>query len=483
MSGASAKAPRRNVIMMVSDGFGPASQTYGRSYQQYVHKLPVNYMTPLDTILVGASRTRSASSLVTDSAAGATAFSCALKTYNNAVGVDSDQRPCGTVLEAAKLKGLKTALVVTSRVTDATPAAFSSHVVWRSMESTIAQQQIGDYPLNRTVDLMFGGGLCFFQPNTTRGSCRNDDRDLLEEARKYGWSSVSDRKEFDELSATASLPIHGLFTRHNMAYEIDRDAAKEPALHEMAQKALDIMAHATRDDENGFFMMIEGSKIDLGAHSNDPAVHVHEITAYYKTIEMVKAFVDANPGTVMISVSDHETGGFTLGRQIGSDYPEYIWRPEVIHAVQNSTALMADAIVTVDGKGRRQYIKEMILSNWAGLRNITDVEIDYICDRTRTLEEIRNYLADMISRRASLGWTTHGHTGVDVNLYAYGEAAVKHLRGNHENTDIGDFIANYLDLSLESVTNLLRTAKPFMPPMKDRFTMQSTVADPYHGAA
>ena len=71
---------------MISDGFGPASETFARTYKQYVNKLEYNYVTPLDEILVGSSRTRSFDSLVTDSAAGATAFSCGIKTYNGAIG-------------------------------------------------------------------------------------------------------------------------------------------------------------------------------------------------------------------------------------------------------------------------------------------------------------------------------------------------------------------------------------------------------------
>jgi alkaline phosphatase len=89
-----------NVIMMISDGFGPAS--LARNCYQYSNKLDFGSILPLDTILVGSSRTRSYSSLVTDSAAGATAFSCALMSYNAATGVGPDRKPCGTVLEAAK---------------------------------------------------------------------------------------------------------------------------------------------------------------------------------------------------------------------------------------------------------------------------------------------------------------------------------------------------------------------------------------------
>ena len=107
---------------------GPASETLARNYWAEINTLPFAAMLPLDTILVGSSRTRSASSLVTDSAAGATAFSCIIKTYNGAIGVNVDQVPCATIMEAAKSAGYMTGLVVTSRITHATPASFAAHV-------------------------------------------------------------------------------------------------------------------------------------------------------------------------------------------------------------------------------------------------------------------------------------------------------------------------------------------------------------------
>lgn len=77
---------QRNVIMMISDGFGPSSETFARQYHGWKESLPVKTVFPLDQILVGTSRTQSSSSLITDSAAGATAFACGLKTYNGAIG-------------------------------------------------------------------------------------------------------------------------------------------------------------------------------------------------------------------------------------------------------------------------------------------------------------------------------------------------------------------------------------------------------------
>lgn len=99
---------------------------------------------------------------MTDSSASATAYSCAIKTYNGAVGIDEDGNPCATVLEAAKRAGYTTGMVVTSRITHATPASFASHIYDREMEPEIAEQIVGDQPLGRVTDLLLGGGLSMF---------------------------------------------------------------------------------------------------------------------------------------------------------------------------------------------------------------------------------------------------------------------------------------------------------------------------------
>jgi alkaline phosphatase len=115
-----------------------------------------------------------------------------------------------------------TALVVTSRITHATPAAFSSHVGWRDWENTIAEQQIGYNPLGRTVDLMFGGGECEFLSNTTENSCRADDRDLFIEAKeKFDWDVIhgkGSRQKFDAIKDDVELPLMAIFAPDVSAY-------------------------------------------------------------------------------------------------------------------------------------------------------------------------------------------------------------------------------------------------------------------------
>lgn len=182
-----------------------------RSFRQYTEGLPFDDILVLDKYEIGRSRTRSTSSLVTDSAAGATAFACGIKSYNGAVSTLPDHTPCGTVLEAAKRAGYMTGLVVTTRITDATPACFAAHVNKREEEDRIAEQLLGDYPLGRTVDLMLGAGRGHFLPNTTHGSSRHDNKDLIKDAKGKGYTYVASKKEFDNLRPDFKLPLLGLF--------------------------------------------------------------------------------------------------------------------------------------------------------------------------------------------------------------------------------------------------------------------------------
>ena len=339
---------KRNLIFMVSDGMGPASLSLTRSFRQLVDDIPIDDTLVLDRHFWGTSRTRSSNSLVTDSAAGATAFSCGQKTYNGAIATLDGYTPCGTVLEAAKRAGYMTGLVVTTDITDATPACFASHVDYRMQNDEIALQEVGEGPLGRVVDLMLGGGRCHFLPNSSRGSCRQDGVDVRGIARKHGWLYFDDRQGFDTLQEgrNVTLPTLGLFAAGDFPFELDRRnmADMYPSLSEMATAALRALDLATRDSDKGFFraypfrplssrncqrrafvlprllqlhtdskcpvVMIEGSRIDHAGHINDPAAQVREVLEYDKTFDTVLRFIDeSNVEGVLVATSDHETGG------------------------------------------------------------------------------------------------------------------------------------------------------------------------------
>ncbi|KAF3092364.1 hypothetical protein TWF569_003587 [Orbilia oligospora] len=459
------KAPKnnkkRNLIFMVSDGMGPASLSLTRSFRQFTENLPIDDILTLDKHFIGSSRTRSSNSLVTDSAAGATAFSCGLKSYNGAISILPDGNPCGTVLEAAKAAGYMTGLVVTTSITDATPACFNSHVNMRWEQDRIAEQQIGDHPLGRVTDLMFGGGLCHFMPNTSIGSCRGDDRDLIKEARKSGWqfAYTIDGFKYLRMGKFVKFPIMGLWAPADIPYDIDRKDTEYPSLAAMAETAITALELETRNSDKGFFLMIEGSRIDHAGHGNDPAAQVREVRAYDKAFEVVRRKIDEmETETIVISTSDHETGGLSTARQLHETYPDYLWYPSVLANASHSSEYMAKLLADFPERGKMkvtEYIKDELLP----LQKITDADDEEVAKLVKAkIDGLSSaYVwADMISRRAQIGWSTHGHSAVDVNIYAYPPEAAKKLWGNHENTEIGEFLRNYLDVDVDAITKKLR---------------------------
>ncbi|EST09092.1 Alkaline phosphatase [Kalmanozyma brasiliensis GHG001] len=479
-----------NVIQLISDGFGPTSETYAREYMQSAKGLAWNVTLPLDKLLVGEVRTRSTDSLVTDSAASATAYSCGLKSVNAYIGVDTDKKPCGTVLEGAKAKGYNTALVTTSRITHATPASYSAHVDDRDAEDEIASQQIGRYVLGRQVDMLWGGGKRHFLPNTTSPGIRTDGRNLIQEAKENcGFNIVNNRTDFDALQGgyALKLPSLGLFASSHMAYEIDRNATEQPSLKEMALTAL----NGLRQQNTPYFIMIEGARIDHAAHNNDPVGHIHDILQYNEMVQAVVDWVDENaannedePETVVFSVADHECGGLTLGLQRAEDEEAYYgWYPDVVMNATRSTEFLAGATAKWYAAANRTdadlsaYIKNEVVTKGLGIQDVQDGEISRAVDLAKLKNQIPYtvWLSSIVSWRAHLGWATTGHTGVSVGLY-YHEAKPKDVWsdkykayqkrrssviGSHENTWIGEWIAEYLNLDLASITKTLNNGSDY----------------------
>ncbi|KAL1897095.1 vacuolar alkaline phosphatase [Sporothrix stenoceras] len=458
---------KRNLIFMVSDGMGPASLSLTRSFRQLIEDIPINDTLVLDQHFWGTSRTRSSNSLVTDSAAGATAFSCGRKSYNGAIGTLPDFTPCGTVLEAAKRAGYLTGLVVTTDITDATPACFASHVNYRTQNDEIALHEIGEGPLGHVVDLMLGGGRCHFLANSSSGSCRQDDVNVAGIAQKNGWTYLDDRAGFDslKLGKNVSLPTLGLFAHYNVPFELDRRNMADiyPSLSEMAMTAIRALEEATKDSDKGFFLMIEGSRIDHAAHVNDPAAHVREVLEYDKTFQLVLDFIEkSDVEGVAVSTSDHETGGLAIALQEPGQEPVYNWFPSFLANAKASSEHLAlllrahMASITEAGdiaaqskESLKDWINTNLIIDRLGITDALDEELDMVAAHT---EDATTVFSAILSLRAHVGWSTHGHSAVDVNIYSSGGAAAEQIRGNHENTDVGKFLRDYLGVSVDDIT-------------------------------
>ena len=397
-----------NVILMIADGFGPASLTLAAGC--------ADRPLILTSLLLGTQTTRAADSVVTDSAAAGTAMASGVKTNLGAVGVDAEGRPVRTLLEAAEERGMATGIIVTSRLTHATPATFSSHVPSRDMETEIAAQQ-----LTQGIEVLMGGGKQRYGPH-------------LAAAEGAGYHIVTDRAGFDAIDGT---PVLGLFTDSDMTFEIDRDPALEPSLSEMTAKAIELLDPLP----GGFFLVIEGSRIDHAGHVNDVAAHMRDILAYDAAVRVATDFARKSGATLVVSTSDHETGGMSLGRSVG-ELPYYDWRAEGIRAVQSSGALLAEKLLAADDL-------DLTVRELTGIGELSKK------DRRRLEKpiaagdaaDVQREILKLISRRARIGWTTTGHTGVDVYVFGTGPGSER-FRGRHDNTELALTLAALMELQL-----------------------------------
>ena len=244
---------------------------------------------------IGLIKTSSANDVITDSAAGATAFSAGIKTYNGAIGVDTDTIPVPTLLEEVSKKGLSTGLIATSSIVHATPASFYAHVKSRRQYDDIAA-----FMPTSEVDFFAGGGQKFFNN-------RKDGRNLYSELENNGFQVYTDK-----LPATISEKKEAiLLAEDGMPKKID---GRGDFLPEATQLALEKLAK----EENGFFLMVEGSQIDWGGHANDADYLIGELIDFDKTIGVALDFAKINEETLVIVTADHETGGFTLASDDGN---------------------------------------------------------------------------------------------------------------------------------------------------------------------
>lgn len=416
---------RRNVIFMVMDGTNSDVITLARHYK--------GKPLALDEILAGGVRTHSFRSAITDSAAAATAMATGHKTTVDLIGMipytDTDGiirgRPVANVLEAAKEKGLSTGIIATAPVQHATPAAFSAHSMSRHRMNEISIQQA-----HQNIDVMLGGGKKYSFIN--KGRMPNQ---------------VFTKKEMMDANSRQLL---GLFSEEDMAYDFDRQRLhpEQPSLAEMTKKALKTLNH----NPNGFLLFIEGSKVDFAGHKNDPVGMVSEVLAFDKAVGEALQFAKKDQNTLLIAVADHGNSGLTMGnRRTDQTYPET--PPEqFIEPLKKASLTVTGAVSKL--RPDRKNIKDVL--TYYGLDNLSAGEIK----RVKNEKDIEKAMVRLMAKQANVGFTTRGHSGEDVFLYAFGGEGVIHKpQGLINNTDLAMYVSKHLDLTPLSEL----TEKRFIP--------------------
>ena len=444
---ANAEQPPHNIIMVIADGMGPAYTTGYRYYNDDPNTDHVE-RTIFDKYLVGLASTYPApvSGYVTDSAAGATALSSGIKTYNGAIAVDVNKKPVETVLERAKQYGYKTGAVVTSQVNHATPASYLSHNEYRRNYNEIADSYVDERIDGQLkFDVLLGGGWQYFI---------RDDRQLVSELVEQGVQYIDAYQQLASLDA--QTPALGLFADTGLPFALDD--SNRYRLSTMTKTATRLLTN----QQNGYFLLIEASQVDWAGHANDISAAMAEMDDLAKTIEYLESYVAKQPNTTVILTADHSTGGLTLAA-----HGEYKWQPALLKKQKHSPNAIAEAVLAKSPSktdADSLFNVELTQAEFDSLIDaISEAETKLSAYEQLSTEEqkqqrkpnskylVAKAVKKVIDARTNTGWTSGGHTAIDVPVIALGKYA-EQFEGHQDNTDIAKKVFKLLEFNKEQLS-------------------------------
>jgi len=438
-------SPVKNVILLIPDGCSLSTISAARWYQWLTDsEKPSLYIDPF---ISGTVRTFSSDAPIGDSAPttscymtgepSKTGFVSTYPTYsgvNNILFVDSTKayQPLMTVMEAARIiYGKSLGLVFTSEFPHATPADCSSHSYNRNDYVSIASQMV-----HNKLDVVIGGGVSILGKN---------HRSYLE---SNGYEVITN--DLNALRVSKSKKLWSLFESQSLPYDLDRDASKIPSLQEMTEKAISVLSK----NKKGFFLMVEGSKIDWAAHANDPVGMITEFLAFDRACKAALDFAKKDGNTAVLILPDHGNSGFSIGVRHMSGYDKLT--KEQIFGNSLKFKRTAEGIAN-----------EMNLSDRSEVRNIfrkyTSLELND--SQLLRIDSARNYtkspvpvkeraknqtldyvLAKFMTDNTGFGFTTNGHTGEEVFLASY-HPKNKGPKGVLFNFQINDYLCGLMKLN------------------------------------
>ncbi|MDQ0232141.1 alkaline phosphatase [Metabacillus malikii] len=427
----------KNIIFLIGDGMGPSTIAAHR----YIKDNPSTKemeKTEFDKYLVGMQTTypEDPAQNITDSASAATAMSSGYKTYNNAIGMDNDGQIYDTVLEQAKRDGKATGLVATSEVTHATPASYGAHDESRRNMDAIADDYFDEMiDGNHKIDVILGGGSKNFIPEEGR---KKDSRNLAEEFAADGYSYVTTK---EELLNDDNGQVLGLFANGGLPKLIDRDDSI-PSLEEMTKTAIERLSK----DEEGFFLMVEGSQIDWAEHDNDIVGTMSEMEDFERAFKAAIEFAEQDGETLVVTTADHATGGLTLGSNTkAAANGDYNFHVDPIKAFKKTPDYISAEIFAAGANADVEGIMKKYIDG-SFYSQITAEEIQAVKDAAAAVNgtEIDNAIEAIVNDHSVTGWTTGGHTGEEVPVYAFGPEKSR-FKGLLDNTEQAHIIFDLLE--------------------------------------
>ena len=416
-------------------------------------------LTMMNFPVAGSAQTYDSSSFCPDSASTATSISTGNKTYSGTINMDETKSESYETI-AEKLKdqlGYKVGIVSTVNLNHATPAAFYAHQPSRNNYYEIGQEMISS-----DFDYFAGGGL--LKPDGADGKQKN----LYEAAEEAGYNVVFTKDEAEKVNASSGKTIiidETLADSDAMSYDMDLENG-EWALKDYVKKGIEVL-----NNDKGFFMMVEGGKIDWACHANDAASTISDTLALDEAIQEAVAFYNEHPDETLILVTgDHETGGLTIGFA-GTDYDTFLTNlknqkmsyakydsdyvakykenktsfEDVLKDVQNLFGLVTkenaaqakdETLVLTDyeyNKLKAAYDKTM-----AGQEEELSQE-EYVL--YGTYEPLTVTLTHILNNKSGVNFASYAHTGLPVEVFAMG-VGQDMFEGYYDNTDIFFNLAN-----------------------------------------
>ena len=422
------KGKAKNVIMLIADGMSTEGVTLARQVK--------GENLAMDEISVGSVITSWANGPITDSAPGGTVYASGEKTNNKYIGTSVNDTPMASILEGAESVGKATGIIATSEITHATPADFTAHTNNRKYYNQILQQQI-----NQDMEVVLGGG--FNKPSGFTSEVSEDEftsyyEDQINNIKEEGFDFITTK---DELESYDGDKLWGSFADADLKYDFDRQSDNDdvqPTLGEMTEKAIEVL----NKDEDGFFLMVEGSKIDWAAHANNTVGIVSDILAFDEAVKAAVEFAETDGNTVVVVTTDHGNSGISIG---SSYYNENIESYDKA-TYENTTNILKNALITEErfneissGKSDEEIIA---LSKQYYKIDLTNEELSIVKGEIGEGRQVG--IREVIARRVGIGYTTGGHTGEQIYIGVYSPSNVELLEGVVDNTEVNKYMQRVL---------------------------------------
>ncbi|WP_298631687.1 alkaline phosphatase [uncultured Porphyromonas sp.] len=466
--------PVKNVIFMISDGTSLSTISLARWYQN----LQADSLTRLhlDPYMSGTVLTFCSDAPIGDSAPTTSTYMNGMPSIQGMVGtypyatshdlvpVDSAMayRPIVSLMEATRLlQNRKVGVVITCEFPHATPADATAHSYSRKRYDWIIPQMVHNH-----LDVVIGGGAGLIseeQVNYLKGDgygvYLNDYASLKTNQKERMWS---------------------LFSHRDIPYDMDGVAGKDPKLSEMVTSALTLL---NRDNPNGFFLLVEGSKVDWAAHANDPVAMATEFLAFDRAVQVALDFAKADGNTIVVLTADHGNSGLSIGRGDLRNYAgtskEKLFGPLI--KIQKSSVGLANMIKAAEESELPRIFEEVTTfapteEELVALKLLRQLELAPDAEREAIKQQLKalsisgegalytaglaDFIASIYRNHMYLGFTTHGHTAEDVFLASYAPTEEQRLRGVHSNMELHNYLRKSLGLG---PTMLELTDKYFAP--------------------